>query len=535
MSSHLSIRTLVVASVLVTTAACTSILGNIDFNGNEGGGGTSSTTTTSTTGSGGTGGTAPMCQDPAKDCTAPADPCLVAMCSAGVCDTSPAPDTTVLPDPTPGDCQKDACDGKGNKITVASSTDIADDSDPCTIDTCGGTTPKHDPAPATTTCNTGPTKYAHVCGDPAGPKAGKCVECNVGDDASCLTPNNRCVNYTCVPNSCFNAVKDGTETDVNCGGSCLPCSYGQVCVADLDCDTGYCVGGVCNAAILATLQGGPTALAVDANNLYWLNTTDGSVVQVSKGSGAQGTIAKKYELASGQAGPSNIAVDGFNVYWVNQTQQPYPTVMSAPINTDGQPGPGASQVAELAFSPSGTIVCLNVSAVGVTASYANGGSPYCPFGGTKCFASVGGPSHMSACASDAAGFYVTDPVAGLVLETTPTSATLASSQPNPQGLAADGTFVYWTTYDGGGVYKTANTGGGNISPLATGQSHPRAIATDSISVYWSTDDGLMKVSAGGGGAVRRLALNTVPNALVVDDAYVYWTDTAAGQVRKIRK
>lgn len=50
------------------------------------------------------------------------------------------------------------------------------------------------------------------------------------------------------PQSCSNGVKDGLETDIDCGGSCNACgSVGQKCNEDKDCALGPCVSGACTA------------------------------------------------------------------------------------------------------------------------------------------------------------------------------------------------------------------------------------------------------------------------------------------------
>ncbi|CAF1063598.1 unnamed protein product [Adineta steineri] len=38
--------------------------------------------------------------------------------------------------------------------------------------------------------------------------------------------------------TCFDAIMDGDETDIDCGGSCLACAAYQMCKVDLDCTTG---------------------------------------------------------------------------------------------------------------------------------------------------------------------------------------------------------------------------------------------------------------------------------------------------------
>jgi parallel beta-helix repeat protein len=45
--------------------------------------------------------------------------------------------------------------------------------------------------------------------------------------------------------TCSDGVQNGSETDVDCGGSCPPCANGQGCIGNPDCVSGNCVGNVC--------------------------------------------------------------------------------------------------------------------------------------------------------------------------------------------------------------------------------------------------------------------------------------------------
>jgi hypothetical protein len=45
--------------------------------------------------------------------------------------------------------------------------------------------------------------------------------------------------------SCFDRVRNGDETDVDCGGACGACAPGLACGGDADCNTGHCDGGYC--------------------------------------------------------------------------------------------------------------------------------------------------------------------------------------------------------------------------------------------------------------------------------------------------
>jgi predicted alpha/beta superfamily hydrolase/GH25 family lysozyme M1 (1,4-beta-N-acetylmuramidase) len=75
--------------------------------------------------------------------------------------------------------------------------------------------------------------------------------CNTGSDcASGLCSGNVCVSAT-GNNSCEDGVKNGSETDVDCGGgACPPCSLGKSCLSGSDCESGVCSGNICVVGIL---------------------------------------------------------------------------------------------------------------------------------------------------------------------------------------------------------------------------------------------------------------------------------------------
>src|SRR5262245_43538045 len=47
--------------------------------------------------------------------------------------------------------------------------------------------------------------------------------------------------------TCMNAIRDGDEAGIDCGGSCLPCP-GAACTNDSECATDHCVEGFCELA-----------------------------------------------------------------------------------------------------------------------------------------------------------------------------------------------------------------------------------------------------------------------------------------------
>lgn len=49
------------------------------------------------------------------------------------------------------------------------------------------------------------------------------------------------------PAECANAVLDNDESDIDCGGPCLPCALSDMCRTSLDCVSGVCTEAVCVA------------------------------------------------------------------------------------------------------------------------------------------------------------------------------------------------------------------------------------------------------------------------------------------------
>lgn len=77
---------------------------------------------------------------------------------------------------------------------------------------------------------------------------GSCGPCAVG--RACVTPldclTGTCVSNACADPSCRDGVKDGTESDVDCGGSCPACPVGGTCAAPSDCQSDACTAGRCS-------------------------------------------------------------------------------------------------------------------------------------------------------------------------------------------------------------------------------------------------------------------------------------------------
>lgn len=79
------------------------------------------------------------------------------------------------------------------------------------------------------------------CGGPTCSPCANGKHCALGVD--CLS--GVCSAGFCAPSACNDGVKNGTETDVDCGGACSPCASGHACSANVDCVSSLCQGGAC--------------------------------------------------------------------------------------------------------------------------------------------------------------------------------------------------------------------------------------------------------------------------------------------------
>jgi len=75
-------------------------------------------------------------------------------------------------------------------------------------------------------------------------KKGKC-KANRPNGTRC--PGGAWQGGRCAPPSCMDGVKNGNETDVDCGGNCPRCLNGRTCSGRNDCVGAFCKDGTCEA------------------------------------------------------------------------------------------------------------------------------------------------------------------------------------------------------------------------------------------------------------------------------------------------
>ncbi len=69
--------------------------------------------------------------------------------------------------------------------------------------------------------------------------------CKIAIDCASLT----CTNGLCATSQCMDGKKNGTETDTDCGGgTCPTCADGKMCMMGTDCMSGTCTNNICVGA-----------------------------------------------------------------------------------------------------------------------------------------------------------------------------------------------------------------------------------------------------------------------------------------------
>ncbi|MBN9167964.1 MAG: hypothetical protein J0I07_43945 [Myxococcales bacterium] len=172
---------------------------------------------------------------PGRKCTDDSE-CGGARCIDNGCAPATCVDGAKNSGETDVDCGGAACPRCAAGKACVEATDCADKV--CASGVCA-------PASATDGVENG-TETDVDCGGGAPTDAPRCADglkCKVGDD---------CVNRicgstgTCTPATTTDGVKNGNETDVDCGGFDAPrCAEGKACKQGEDCDSRFCTDDVC--------------------------------------------------------------------------------------------------------------------------------------------------------------------------------------------------------------------------------------------------------------------------------------------------
>ena len=178
----------------------------------------------------------------ADTCPGQNDECQSRTCDGGKCGMSYQPSGKPVSLQPAGDCKTSVCNGSGGLTTVADNSDVHDDGNPCTSDSCNNGAPTYKPVAQGTSC--GPNKQCD--------SGGNCVGCISAGD--CPGQDNDCQSRTCTGGVCgMNYVPSGTPVGPQAAGDCKlnVCNgagaiVGSVDNADKPVDGLPCTSDVCS-------------------------------------------------------------------------------------------------------------------------------------------------------------------------------------------------------------------------------------------------------------------------------------------------
>ena len=175
----------------------------------------------------------PKCES-GKKCKMPVD-CEGALCENLICTAATCMDGIKNAKETDIDCGGPTCPRcpEGKQCMVSGDCQLVH----CLRGVCGPLPPE---------CKNGKRDGMETDVDCGGAMCDPCATGKLcGLPADCLS--GRCANFVCtVPDTCSDNLLDGAETDLDCGGGICPaCALGKKCVADRDCVSGACVNKAC--------------------------------------------------------------------------------------------------------------------------------------------------------------------------------------------------------------------------------------------------------------------------------------------------
>lgn len=358
-----------------------------------------------------------------------------------------------------------------------------------------------------------------------------------GDEASPLADAGKAMDSgdamtTAAADSASDATGDTRESGAPEAGCTDPqCDTHNCGAPNHDCQGGSCVQGHCQPyALVGPSAGVPAKLAQDGTYLYWTDTTNGAVNRSDKKTGETHPVTQMTTI------PFPIVYDdagGGVVFWGDATGVHY-------CPATGCVGTGAPPTVATAS------LAINGLAVDSTSVYWSIGQPEVrtasKYGSPKAGTAIWeGDASVAQILTDGRQVYFTADdgvlhVVGVDGGGATTASWGAPASAPTMGLALFGAAVYWTVADpsNGQVYSASVTAPStSVSSLTYGQPAPVFLATDGTTIYWadlpSAETGSIVACSIAGCVPTPLAQQNSysPEALLVDDVAIYWSDNGS--------
>jgi hypothetical protein len=363
------------------------------------------------------------------------------------------------------------------------------------------------------------------------PETATACEANLSNDIdNCGACGNRCsLRANSVPgcesgactSTCNAGFGDCDRVEANGCETSLSADSKNCGACGRDCRGGTCMNGVCPPVVLAQTADGPYGMTSDATTIYWASHASSSIWACEKTGCPNG--ARKVATVTGttyfvssddanvyfnsnsgdamyrcpKAGcvqatlltsanaPTLSVVHQGNVYW--STNDGF--VRSVPVDavnaTSTTPGSGLVDPAALLVDGSYIYVALRSPGKVVRIPLV-GGNP------EDVATSLSSPQSL---AMDSSGLYIGTST-GEIKRTVNGVTTTFATGPGPVGFAIKLTAddVYWTASSANGAVLTAPKATGITRVMAPNQAKPQALIVDETAVYWTNDgDGTVKM------------------------------------------
>ncbi len=329
--------------------------------------------------------------------------------------------------------------------------------------------------------------------------------------------------------NCSGNPADGCNIDQstdpnNCGGCGISCTGGS------------CMGGICSLLppnVKPPAVGDFACLNIDKTSVYWatgLQAANGGAIYKVPLSGGNPQL-----VAGNQQNPHGLASNNKNLFWTTLSG----TIMKSDLN-----GMGLAPIVSNQQNP----IWLALDAANVYWSNSLDGSVWkaAQDGSNATKLASLGQNRAGRLTADGPNVYFTDGQGGNVYSIPIAGGqplAIASMQASPRDVAVSGNFLYFTNaganmQSNGSVMKLQLGGTSMPIALAMNLGNPNGIAADGTNVWWSQSEmaGTIKRTTANGGSVATLAQNQLyPNCIAIDVKSVYWINEGGGAISKTAK
>ncbi len=151
------------------------------------------------------------------------------------------------------------------------------------------------------------------CGGPGCPRCADAKDCLIAGDCASGACKDVGAGLKCQPPSCTDGVKNGTESDVDCGGSCPACVAGKACTTGTDCASRGCnYKGVCAAGRSCTARYGGDTCGFGGAGSVGPEQWEDCCIKTPLVSAGQTVLFDRYQVTAGRMRVFLEAI-GYNV------------------------------------------------------------------------------------------------------------------------------------------------------------------------------------------------------------------------------